>query len=178
MAMVLVATTVWSTPAASGEVTTVPVRIEGSNFVRGMSTVVVNAPIDKVRERVLAFGDYPEFMPHYTKCRVLGRTPRGREVFMEVTALHGAVKMWARIEVLKPVMVDGVETHDTRFLQGNVKDLKAAWRLKKLAPDKTELSLELFLLPKVSLPTSLINEANLESSADGVLALKRRTERG
>jgi len=177
MATLLVATA-WSTPAASGEVTTVPVRIEGSNFVRGMSTVVVNAPIDKVRERVLAFGEYPEFMPYYTKCRVLGRTPRGREVFMEVAALHGAIKMWARIEVLKPVTVDGVETHDTRFLQGNVRDLKAAWRLKKLAADKTELSLELFLLPKVPLPTSVINDANLESSADGVAALKRRIERG
>jgi ribosome-associated toxin RatA of RatAB toxin-antitoxin module len=158
-------------------VETVPVPVDGTSLVRGRSTVTVNAPIEKVREGILGFARYPEFMPHYSNCRVLGRTPTGgRDVYMEVEALHGAVHMWARIDVPKPAVADGLETYDTKFLDGNVRDFKAIWRLRKVDDAKTQLSLEVFLNPKIPLPDGLINGENLSGSAKGVAAMRSRIE--
>src|SRR5262249_425493 len=61
--------------AAESEASTVSVPVEGTNLVRGKSTVSVAAPIERVREAVLDFAHYPEFMPHYTNAKLLGRKP-------------------------------------------------------------------------------------------------------
>lgn len=162
--------------AAAG-VSTVPVPIAGSDLVRGRSTVTVKAPIERVRDAVLGFSKYPEFMPHYSSCKLLGRTPAGaRDVYMEISALHGALRMWARVEVPKPVVTDGVETYETKFVDGNVRDFKAIWRLKKIDETSTELSLEVFLHPKIPMPTKLINDENVSGSAKGVAAMRARAE--
>jgi ribosome-associated toxin RatA of RatAB toxin-antitoxin module len=130
-----------------------------------------------VRAEVLGFSHYPEFMPHYAKCRILGRSPSGgRDVYMEVEALHGAITMWARLDVKKPVRQGDVETIDTSFLQGNVKNLYASWKLERVDDQKTKLTLEVFLDPKLPLPNGIVNRENLDGSAAGVLAMKARVE--
>jgi hypothetical protein len=156
------------------------VPIAGTDLVRGRSTVTVKAPIEKVRAAVLGFSHYAEFMPHYKNAKLLGKTPNGgRDVYMEIEALHGAVTMWARIEVPKPTIDEnGVETYATTFIKGgNVKDFQAIWRMKKLDEGHTELSLEVFLQPSITLPAELQNDENVEGSAKGVLAMRDRAER-
>lgn len=153
------------------------IPVEGTDFVHGRTAVKVNAPIARVREAILDFAHYAEFMPHYRSARVLGRTATGgREVYMEIEALHGAVKMWADIEFARPVIVDGVETHASKFIKGNVDDFMAMWRLRKIDEGTTELSLEVFLQPSIPLPTSLINKENLGGSLSGVMAMRSRIE--
>ncbi len=95
---------------------------------------------------------------------------------MEVSALSGAVTMWARIEMQKPVVEDGVETYSSRFISGNVQDLQATWRLEKIDAQSTRLSLEVFLRPKLPLPKSLLNAENLDGSARAVAAIRARVE--
>ncbi|WP_438029306.1 type II toxin-antitoxin system RatA family toxin [Sorangium sp. So ce233] len=157
----------------------VAVPIGSTGFARGRSTAVVKAPIERVRAAVLSFERYPEFMPHYKKCRVLGRTPSGGwDVYMEVSALNGAITMWARLEIQKPAPVDGVETYSSRFVSGNVQDLQATWQLEKIDDQTTRLSLEVFLRPKLPLPKSLLNSENLDGSARAVAAIRARIEQG
>jgi ribosome-associated toxin RatA of RatAB toxin-antitoxin module len=165
-------------PAAEGdEPQPVPIPVAGTDFVHGRATVKVNASIEKVRESVLDFGHYAEFMPHYRSARVLGRTATGaRDVYMEIEALYGAVKMWVEIEFPRPTIVDGVETHESHFVKGNVKDFKAIWRLRKIDEATTELSLEVFLQPSIPMPTNLMNGENLGGSVKGVMAMRARIE--
>ncbi|WP_437536091.1 SRPBCC family protein [Sorangium sp. So ce726] len=158
-------------------ITSMAVPIGSTGFARGRSTVVVKGPLERVRAAVLSFERYPEFMPHYKKCRLLGRTPAGGwDLYMEVEALSGAVTMWARIEIQKPVVEDGVETYASRFISGNVQDLQATWRLEKIDAQSTRLSLEVFLRPKLPLPKSLLNAENLDGSARAVAAIRARVE--
>jgi len=157
------------------EAVTVP--IEGSELLRGRAKVKVKAPLSKVREAVLDFGHYAEFMPHYKNCKVLGRTSTGaRDLYMEIEALNGVMTMWAEVELPKPVMVDGVETHETSFIKGNVKDFKAIWRLHKLDAETTELELEVFLEPGLPMPTALLNNENLKGAIKGVAAMRSHAE--
>jgi ribosome-associated toxin RatA of RatAB toxin-antitoxin module len=166
-------------PAADpGDVpTTGTVPIPGSDLVRGRASVTVRAPLARVRQTILDFGHYPEFMPHYEACRDLGRTANGgRDVYMRIAAVHGVVKMWARIEVGQPAVEQGAETYRSRFVEGNVKDLQATWRVQRIDDANTRLDVEVFLHPKLPLPASVVNGENVEGAKLAVLAFKARAE--
>ena len=157
----------------------VPVPKKGEDYeglVRGRSTVVVNAPIAKVRKHVIDFGKYADFMPHYNAARVLRRKKDGtREVYMQWAALHGAIKMHARFDMV-PSERDGSEKWTSSFINGNVRDAYATWTIKALSETKTELTLEAFLLPKLPLPTSLLNNENTSGAEKGVVAMRKHIE--
>lgn len=165
-------------PAAPGDpLRAVAVPIPGTDLVRGRTTLKVNAPIEKVREAVLDFGRYTEFMPFFRGSRVLGRTAAGaRDVYMEIEALHGAVRLWVQVEIPRPTIIDGLETYESRFVKGNVKEFKAIWRLREIDDAATELSLEVFLQPLLPLPTALVNRGNVGGSMKGATAMRARIE--
>ena len=153
------------------------IAIEGSDLVRGRSRLIVRAGIDKVRKHVLDFDRYAEFMPHYQAARFIKRTSSGgRLVYMEVAALSGLITMWTKIEMQVARQVGNIETHESRFLDGNVDDFVAIWRLRKIDSGHTEMSLEVFLEPSLPLPDSLINSENVGGAFDGVVAMRDRIE--
>lgn len=153
------------------------VAVDGTDgLVMGRSTVVVNAPIREVRKHVLRFDKYADFMPHYNAARVLRRAPDGsREVYMQWAALHGAVKMWARFEMHESKEGE-TEVWTSKFIDGNVSQARASWRMTPLEGDKTELTLEAFLLPKLPMPNSLLNHENTTGAEKGVVAMRKRIE--
>ncbi len=153
------------------------IPVEGTDYVHGRTAVKVHAPIARVRESVVDFAHYAEFMPHYRSAKLLGRTATGaRDVYMEIEALNGLVIMWVEMEFPKPSIVDGVEIIESKLIKGNVDDFKAIWRLRPIDELTTELSLEVFLQPSIPLPTSLINSENVGGSLKGVMAMRGRIE--
>jgi hypothetical protein len=163
------------TPAADPVAESVP--IPGTDLVRGRAKVVVHAPMHLVRQRLLAFDEYAEFMPHYNRSKDLGRTKGGgRNVYMEVYALRGAARMWARMNVAKAEWRGGVETYDVSFIEGNVRDFHATWRLRQVDQAHTELELEVFLQPKLPIPANLLNRENMDGAVKGVIAMRNRVE--
>lgn len=150
---------------------------EEADLVRGRSTVRVDAPLAAVRAKVLDFNHYTEFMPFYRGARVLDRTAERTKVFMQVAALGGLVKMDAQMWFTNAgAVVDGWEEHASTFESGNVVVFKAIWRLRKIDDDHTWLSLEIFLLPKLPLPTELLNDENILGAQRGVNAMRARVE--
>jgi hypothetical protein len=167
--------------AASGAPAVDPVAeavpIEGTDLVRGRAKIVVHAPMHLVRQRVLAFNEYAEFMPHYNRSKDLGRGKNGsRNVYMEVYALRGVARMWARMSVAKAQWLNGVETYDVSFIEGNVNDFHAVWRIRQVVPGHTELELEIFVQPKLPLPANLLNRENMDGAVKGVVAMRNRIE--
>src|SRR4051812_18296181 len=65
------------TANASGTPEPEAIPVPGSRYVHGRSKTLVNAPITKVRDTIMDFGHYAEFMPHYQSSKVLGRAPNG-----------------------------------------------------------------------------------------------------
>jgi ribosome-associated toxin RatA of RatAB toxin-antitoxin module len=158
----------------------VAVPIEGGGGLsRYRSTLTVAAPLEKVRETVLDFSPYPEFMPEYSKAKLLGRTPTGaRDVYMEMITLGGLVRLWFRIEVPKPVVEDGWEVYTSKYVEGNVKEAFASWRMRAKDPNTTELALEVFMQPNVPLPSSLLNDANRRGAGKGIYQMAQRIVKG
>lgn len=161
----------------SEDVEPVAVAIPDSDLVEAKATVTVRAPLDKTRATILEFEDYPQFMPEYSDAKQAGKLPSGNDkVYMEITTLGGVAKMFANIEVLPAKTTGNTETHEARFLDGNVKQFKAVWGLTRLDDKRTEVTLQVFLHPSIPLPDFLVNKANLDGARKGVLAMKRRIE--
>lgn len=154
----------------------VAVPIPGSGLVEAKATLRVASPIDKARRVVLKFEDYPQFMPEYSDAKMLGKAPSGNDkVYMELTTLGGIAKMFANVEVVEKK--DGLtEIHEAKFIDGNVKELKAVWTLTKIDETHTDLTLLVFLYPGIPLPEFIINKANLDGARKGVIAMKKRIE--
>ena len=155
----------------------VSIAIEGSDLVEAQAQVTVNAPLDKARATVLKFEDYPQFMPEYSDAKRMGKLPSGNEkVYMEITTLGGIAKMYANVEVMPAATEGAKETHQAKFIDGNVKQFKATWVLTKVDEQHTLISLQVFLHPSIPLPDALINAANLDGAKKGVIAMKKRIE--
>jgi ribosome-associated toxin RatA of RatAB toxin-antitoxin module len=153
------------------------VPIAGTDLVRGRSTVVVQAPISVVRKTVLDYEEYAEFMPHYAASHVLGRTKGGgHQVYMKWVALHGAMKMWARFDMSSAQKKGDQETYRSTLKEGNVKAAKAIWRMSPVDEHRTKLTLEVFLQPRVPMPSSLLNDENMKGAQKGVTAMRDRCE--
>jgi ribosome-associated toxin RatA of RatAB toxin-antitoxin module len=159
------------------EVEPVAVPIAGSELVEAKATVIVRAPLERARATVLKFEDYPQFMPEYSDAKRLGKLPSGNEkVYMEITTLGGIAKMFANVEVL-PARTEGSgESHEAKFIDGNVKQFKAVWTLTKIDEGRTALTLQVFLHPAIPLPDFLVNKANLDGAKKGAIAMKKRIE--
>ena len=152
-----------------------PVTHRGE-MLRGRATVRVNAAPSVVRKQILALDEYAEFMPHYRSARTLGRKPDGaREIYMQWEALHGAVKLWARMNLARTDDGDA-EVWATEFVDGNVDEAYAAWRIEPTEDGKTKLTLETFLDPKLPVPQSLLNEENVNAAIKAVKAMRDRCE--
>ncbi len=159
------------------DVEPVAIPIPGSDLVEAKATVKVARSIDKAREIVLKFEDYPQFMPEYSGAKMLGKLPSGDDkVYMEITTLGGIAKMWANVDVL-PVKKDGAsELHEAKFIDGNVRQFKAVWTLTKVDEGHTDVTLRVFLHPAIPLPDFLVNKANMDGAKKGALAMKKRIE--
>ncbi len=159
------------------DVEPVAIPIPGSDLVEAKATVKVARSIDKAREIVLKFEDYPKFMPEYSDAKMLGKLPSGDDkVYMEITTLGGIAKMWANVDVL-PVKKDGAsELHEAKFIDGNVRQFKAVWTLTKVDEGHTDVTLRVFLHPAIPLPDFIVNKANMDGAKKGALAMKKRIE--
>jgi hypothetical protein len=152
--------------------------VPGSDIVRAHATVLVRAPIARVREVLLDCPRYPEFLHSYKGCVDQGPTPRGGRVWrMELEELGGLIKLWVRAEISPVTVTDGVESFEGRYLEGNVRTFESRWQLEPVQEgDFTRLTLESHMDPKLPLPASLINGGSVDGIRDAILAVKRRAE--
>lgn len=165
-------------PSSGAALEVAALPIAGTNLVRARAKVIVAAPIDVVRTRVLSFDDYARFMPHYSRSKILGRKKGGeREVYMEVTALGGAARFWARLLVSAARRASGVESYDLSLVEGNLKAFQAAWHLRKIDDARTELSLDLFVEPRLPLPSRLLNTENVRGARKALAAMRTFVEK-
>lgn len=140
----------------------------------GGARILVNAPLAAVRAIVTDYGGYAKLVKPFDQSRVLSRKKGVTDVFLRVPVLNGTASIWAVIRVAAPVKDGDGEAIVARLAQGNVDDFRAVWRLHPAGPDKTILSLELLVDPKLPIPASLVTP-ELASAADkAVTAVQNR----
>ncbi|MES1175057.1 MAG: SRPBCC family protein [Myxococcales bacterium] len=122
----------------------------------GAARVNVDAPEELVRQVVLDYKNYANFMTRFEKSRIVGRSGDKTDVYLQVPILKGAAKVWAIVRFEPVKEVNGTEVVIGHMIKGNVKRLDATWRLKKLDDTTTNVVLELLIVPDMPVPDSLV----------------------
>jgi hypothetical protein len=151
----------------------------------GCARIAVDAPLETVRNVVSDFNRYATFIKRtkdgklqlQVTAKMLGRNGDARDVYLEVSILKGTSKVWGVLRFEPIQIVDGEEVLAGKLLKGNVRRLDARWRLRKLAENKTEVHLELLIVPKVPVPRELVT-GELEFVSDvAVTGARNEAER-
>ena len=148
--------------------------VEGTGIQRFRATVLMDAPVDRVRDVVFDYGKYPESMSIYEKASVLWTTPAGaRLVHMQ---LGGIVHRWMRVEIAPPAHQGNVEKYEGHLVQGNVKAFRPSWVLESRG-DRTRVTVDSFIDPDLALvPDALVNSGARDGVRDAMVALTARVE--
>ncbi len=132
------------------------VRLPQSSTPAGAAKTTVAAPPETVKAVVLDYGHYSGFIQRFEKSRVVGRHGDKTDVYLEVPILKGTAKIWAIVRFDAPRRVGDRELIEGRMIKGNVKRLDANWKLRQTSENKTELELELLIVPNIYVPDALL----------------------
>jgi ribosome-associated toxin RatA of RatAB toxin-antitoxin module len=151
-------------------------RTPASSIDAGGARVRVRAPTSVVEKVVTDFNSYPEFIRKFERARVLGRSGKQTDVYLQVPILKGAAKVWAVVRFSPPRVQNGVRIIEGRMVKGNVDKLEATWRIKRIDERTTELSLELLIEPKLPVPGSLVTKEVASAADTAVSGSRTRAE--
>jgi ribosome-associated toxin RatA of RatAB toxin-antitoxin module len=164
-------------PAETPEVESEPVA--GSRLSRSRATVLVRAPLERVRAVLVDFPNYHAFLPNYRSAKVESTTPDGAtRVHMQIDGLGGMIRRWMRVEISAPVIAGPRLSFEAKLLEGDVKAFAARWVLDRLDEGSTRLTLESFLDPDLQLPATFIDSGSAAGLKESILAIKARAEDG
>lgn len=130
-------------------------EVESSGYRAGAARAVVDAPRHVVRQVVTDYDNYDHFITRFKAAKIVGRSGDKTDVYLQVPIMKGAVKIWAIVRFNAPRTTEHGEVISGRMVKGNVKRLDASWRIKRLDEKRTELTLELLILPKIPIPDGL-----------------------
>jgi ribosome-associated toxin RatA of RatAB toxin-antitoxin module len=144
----------------------------GTSIRTGGAKIVVNAPLKTVESIVTRYSRYSKIMPRFQKSRVVAKKKGVSDVYFEVPILHGAAKVWSLTRFGKATSSGKNRLIEGKMLDGNVRDLRARWRLQPLDSKRTLVNMEILIVPKLPVPGSVVT-GELEFAADQAVTAVR-----
>ncbi len=143
----------------------------------GAARTVVEAPREVVRSVVTDYNRYTDFITRFRSAKIVGKSGDKTDVYLQVPIMNGTVKIWAVVRFDPPKQVGNDLVITSRMLKGNVKRLDANWRIKQLDAQRSELALELTIVPALPVPESLVMPEVRYAAAKAVSGSRDEAER-
>jgi ribosome-associated toxin RatA of RatAB toxin-antitoxin module len=153
------------------------VKTPHASVPAGGARANVFAPSGVVRGVVTDYKNYTSIITRFDKARVVGRSGDQTDVYLEVPIMKRAAKIWAVVRFDPPKLQGGEELIVGRMLKGNVKRLDATWRIRRVDDQNSELKLELLIVPRLPVPSSLILSEQRGAAARGVEGVRTEAEK-
>ena len=151
----------------------------GTDVDVGGAIIGVNKPIDEVLKVCMTFRKYSRILPRLETTRLVGRRGKKHDVYMRAPILRGMYSIWMVSEFTGPLQW---RTHGKRIVgkmkKGNLEAFDGQWKLHPCGPKRTILRLELFLIPKVPVPSSWIAPELEWAAKKGVTGVRDIAECG
>jgi ribosome-associated toxin RatA of RatAB toxin-antitoxin module len=163
--------------AASRSIERFDVKVANSSMNAGAARVRAHAPSATLRSVLTDYGRYSKIIKQFEQARVVGRSGDQTDVYLEVPILGGASKIWAIVRFAPPKAEGDQEIIRGRLVRGNVKRLDATWRIKKIDDQKSDLTLELLIVPDLPAPNSLITKELRKAAGKAVNGARNEAER-
>jgi ribosome-associated toxin RatA of RatAB toxin-antitoxin module len=175
-----------SSPAQAAEehnenagIFTTQIPEEGSNISWGQAVLVVDKPIEEVLPIIQDYGNYVQFMPNFTKSKVLAQRGTRAMVYMEVSVAKGAFTLWGQLNLAERPQDGDSRVVEAYLMEGNIDAFSARWTLTPVdGGARTEVDFRIFVDPDLPLPSSIFSRENERAAGRTVRALRARVFEG
>jgi len=158
---------------------TAQIQEDGSDIAWGQAVLVVDKPIEEVLPIIRDYANYVQFMPNFTKSRVLAQRGSRAMVYMEVSVAKGAFTLWGQLNLAERPQDDDSRVVEAHLMQGNVDAFSARWMLTPVdGGARTEVDFKIFVDPDIPLPSSIFSRENERAAGRTVRALRTRVFEG
>ncbi len=152
---------------------TAQVPTDGSNIASGRAVITVDRPVDEVLSVLLDYGNYVEFMPNFTKSKVLAQRGNKAMVYMEVSVAKGMYTLYGQLKLDEQARDGEARVVRGTLIDGNINAFNATFTLKPVA-DGTEIDFQIYVDPDLPLPSSVFSRENERAAGRAVRALRQR----
>jgi ribosome-associated toxin RatA of RatAB toxin-antitoxin module len=175
-----------SSPARAAEehnenagIFTAQIPEEGSNISWGQAVLVVDKPIEEVLPIIRDYANYAQFMPNFTKSKVLAQRGSRAMVYMEVSVAKGTLTLWGQLNLAERPQEGESRVVEAYLLEGNIDAFSARWTLTPVdGGTRTEVDFKIFVDPDIPLPSSIFSRENERAAGRTVRALRARVVEG
>ena len=154
---------------------TAQIPTEGSNIASGHAVIVVDKPIDEVLPVVLDYANYVQFMPNFTRSKVLAQRGTKAMVYMEVSVAKGMYTLYGQLNLAERNQEGQSRVVEGRLVDGNINAFNASFTLTPVAEGTgTEIDFKIYVDPDLPLPSSIFSRENERAAGRAVRALRER----
>ena len=152
---------------------------EGSSISWGQAIIVVDTPVEEVLPIVLDYANYVQFMPNFTKSRVLAQRGSRAMVYMEVSVAKGAITLWGQLALAERPSDGDVHVVEARLMEGNIDAFNASFTLTPIdGGARTQIDFKFIVDPDIPLPSAVFSRENERAAGRTVRALRTRVFEG
>ncbi|KPK11277.1 MAG: hypothetical protein AMJ62_16370 [Myxococcales bacterium SG8_38] len=161
--------------AGEAEVRTAQIAEEGSSISWGHAVAIIDEPIDEVLPVVVDYANYVQFMPNFTKSKVLAQRGHRAMVYMEVSVASGTFTLWGQLTFSESAGDGEARLVEARLVDGNMNAFRATWRLVPVdGGARTEVDFRIYVHPDMPLPSAVFSRENERAAGKTVRALRTR----
>ena len=125
------------------------------------------------------YANYVQFMPNFTKSKVLAQRGSRAMVYMEVSVAKGAFTLWGQLNLAERPQDGESRVVEARLMEGNIDAFSASWTLTPVdGGARTEVDFKIFVDPDIPLPSSIFSRENERAAGRTVRALRTRVFEG
>jgi ribosome-associated toxin RatA of RatAB toxin-antitoxin module len=151
------------------------VPTEGSNIASGRAVIVVDKPIEEVLPTILDYGNYVDFMPNFTRSKVLAQRGARAMVYMEVSVGRGMYTLYGQLNLADRAQEGETRIVEGRLIDGNINAFNATFKLTPVNDGAgTEIDFSIYVDPDLPLPSSVFSRENERAAGKTVRALRAR----
>ena len=149
--------------------------VEGSNIASGRAVLVVDKPIEEVLPVILDYANYVDFMPNFTKSRILAQRGSRAMVYMEVSVAKGLYTLYGQLNLAESPQDGGSRVVHGQLVDGNIDAFDATFTLTPIDDGaRTEIDFSIYVDPNIPLPSSVFSRENERAADRAVRALRTR----
>lgn len=162
-------------PYENAEIFTAQLPEAGSSISWGQAVIVVDKPMDDVLPIVRDYANYVDFMPNFTKSKVLAQRGTRAMVYMEVSVARGAITLYGQLNLAERPGSGDARVVEARLLEGNIDAFSARFTLTPVdGGTRTEIDFKIHVDPDIPLPSSVFSRENERAADRTVRALRER----
>jgi ribosome-associated toxin RatA of RatAB toxin-antitoxin module len=163
----------------NAEILTAQLPEKGSSISGGQAIIVVDKPLEEVLPIVRDYANYVDFMPNFTKSKVLAQRGSRAMVYMEVSVAKGTITLWGQLALAERPVEGNTHVVEARLMEGNVDAFNASFTLTPLdGGARTQIDFKIYVDPDIPLPSSVFSRENERAAGRAVRALRTRVFEG